>query len=376
MPHVHFLSQNRPGPRMGMGHYERLLIRNLGLKAAKQAENWRFSITFDGREPPQDSLDRSDIDPALQDADFLGFSTQRLSQLPTFLVQGALKARFQAKKADLFHSLALSFPAPHDKPTVITIHDLPPAYFPDEGVILPWAKKVAQNAAAILTPSEFAKQDLIELLDLEPARVHVVFNGCEHNRYHPAVAPLPNEELRKLGIEGPFLLYAGGFTRRKNVAALLGAWKSVASDYPALSLILAGPPQGLNPLVQASGAPRARAVGYVTYTAMPALMKAARALVCPSIYEGFGLPPLEAMALGVPVIGSLAGGAVPEVIGNAGILADDGSPRALAEALRRLLNDQSLENHLKTAGPQRAHDFSWTTHARNVLKIYRGLSNS
>lgn len=373
---VHFLSQNRPGPRMGMGHYERLLLHSLDTaRRSLEGENWRFEITFRGRRPAD--IDASGVDISYDAFHFLGFSPQRLEKLPLAASQLVLNRALQTARphATLFHSLALSFPAPSFAPAIYMIHDLPPAHFADEGRIAPYAKKVAQRAAAIATPSEFARQDLISLLDLQPERVHVVPYGCEHDRYHPDVAPLGSETLRELGLEGPFLLYAGGATRRKNVSALLQAWKAIAPRYPDLSLALAGPQRALNERVALSGAPRARAIGYVPFTRMPGLMKAARALVFPSIYEGFGLPPQEAMALGVPVIVSRAGGAVPEVVGEAGLYAEDGSAEALAEALHQFLTSPDEEQRMREAGPRQVAHSSWDQHARTMLSLYRQIAS-
>ena len=358
---------------MGMGHYERLLIQHLGRIAPHDKNDWQFDITFAGRKPDL-PLDVAALDPALNHADFLGFSTARLAGLPLAAVQTLLNLS-STKKPDIYHSLALSFPLPTRAPGVFTIHDLPPARFDDEGQLAPWAKKAAQRARFVLTPSEFAKRELIELLGLAAEKVIVIPYGCEHDRYHPNVAPADENQLKSWNIEGDFLLYVGGFTRRKNVAALLEAWKSVAPDYPDLTLILAGPQAQLAALADAATAPRVVPMGYVSHLQMPALMKAARALVFPSIYEGFGLPPLEAMALGVPVLICAQGGATPEVVGDAGLLARDGSATALAEAMRELLGDEALQTRLKLAGPKRAQMFNWDAHARAVTDVYRRLEN-
>ena len=369
MPQVHFLSQNRPGPQMGMGHYERLLIQHLGRIALEDKDDWQFGITFVGRKPGE-ALDVAALDATLNRADYLGFSSARLAGLPLAAVQTLLNLR-AAKKPDIYHSLALSFPLPTHAPGVFTIHDLPPARFDDEGKLAPWAKKAAQAARFVMTPSEFAKRELVELLKLPDEKVVVIPYGCEHDRYHPDVAPADQNQLKEWGIEGEFLLYVGGFTRRKNVAALLEAWKSIAPHYSELSLVLAGPQEKLTELAQAATAPRVVPMGYVSHLQMPTLMKAARALVFPSTYEGFGLPPLEAMALGVPVLISAQGGATPEVVGDAGVVARDGSAPALAEAMHELLGDEALQARLKLAGPQRAAQFDWDAHARAVLSVYR-----
>lgn len=368
---VEFLSHNRPGLRMGMGHYERLLIHYL--LHNDSSTTWQFGITFDGRHPSQ-RLDPESIELGLQHAAFLGFSTGRLHRLPWDIARGAVNLRTWRSAPTLYHSLALSYPFPGHRPSVVTVHDLPPARFPDEGVLPRWSREAAQSTRAILTPSQFAKRELVDLLRVPESKVHVVYYGCEHDRFHPEVAPADAATLAKYGITGPFLVYVGGFTQRKNVRALLDAWKNLAPRYPNLSLALVGPAAQLEALEQEANAPRIVVIGYLDRNNLPSVMKASEALVFPSIYEGFGLPPLEAMALGVPVV-TVRAGAMPEVVGEAGLLANDGSPDSLAAAMQQLLDNNQLAQRLRVTGPKRAQQFSWSDHARIVLDIYQCVLN-
>lgn len=367
MNYVRYLSQNRPGPRMGMGHYERLLIHHL-IKISDRGA-WRFDIMFDGRAAGQ-ALDAQRLESGLHHARFQGFSSERFAKLPWQVTRAVMRLSGGLPRPDMYHALALSYPAPSGRPAIYTIHDLPPARFPDEGVLPEWAKKAAGEAQAIFTPSQFAKNELVELLDLPEARVHVVPNGCEHDLFHPGVAPASVETLATHGLSGRFLLYVGGFTRRKNVPALLNAWSQLAPQYPDLSLALVGPADKLRALAEAAKAPRVIVVGYLERALLPAVMKASVALVIPSVYEGFGLPPLEAMALGVPVV-AVRAGAIPEVVEECAVLAADGSPESLAESIRLLLEDADLARRLALSGPGRARRFSWDEHAQRVLDIYR-----
>ncbi|PQV63698.1 Glycosyltransferase Family 4 [Abditibacterium utsteinense] len=376
MPAVHFLSQNRPGPRMGMGHYERLLIQHVMAETSRQ--EWQFDFTCDGRVSAESIRADESMHPDFASVNGLGFATVRLADWPWPLACAVMNRRFGArgsktkKTPDLFHSLALTFPAPSIRPALYIIHDLPAARFSDEGRLPKWSKQAARDARLIVTPSEFGKREIVELLEVDPSKVQVVFNGLEHDLFNTNVPVADAAALAQLGITGSFLIYAGGHSQRKNVPALLEAWKIVAPRHPELSLVLAGPP-GLKTLAETHGAPRVIAPGYVDRSLLPGVMRAARALVYPSIYEGFGLPPQEAMAMGVPVVASRAGGAVPEVVGDAGILAEDGTSEALARAIELLLGDSDLEARLRLAGPKRAKLFSWPEHARTVLEIYRSL---
>ena len=365
---VRFLSQNRPGPRMGMGHYERLLIQSL-LRSEAPQEGWRFSIRFAGR-APDGGLKPGDLDPGLSDAAFEGYSPARLALLPWPAARFAVNKLNRQPPPDLYHSLALAYPAPAGRPAVYTIHDLPPARFDDEGTLPVWSRQAACLADVIITPSEFARRELITLLHVPEERVRVVPNGYERDVFHPLVASADTRMLAELGVHGPFLLYSGGFTRRKNVQALLKAWELLAPQYPELSLVLAGPTDPLQALAAGSPAPRIVVAGYLERSVLPRILRASTALVYPSIYEGFGLPPLEAMALGVPVV-AVRQGAIPEVTGDCAVLAEDGTPESLSGAIRSLLDDSALAQSLRERGPARAALFSWDAHAHQVLSIYR-----
>ena len=351
---------------MGMGHYERLLIHHL--MQATDRGDWRFGITFSGRSGGQ-ALNPSTLEPGLQSANYLGLAVERLAQMPWPLVRGYM--RFAGMSSpDLYHSLSLSFPPPGDRLAVYTIHDLPPARFPDEGRIPVWAKQAVCEAKAIMTPSQFAKNELMELLGLPDERVHVIPYGCEHEVFHSGVIPADAETLAKHNLHGPFLFYAGGFTRRKNVAALLEAWKQIEANHPEMNLALAGPEAPLRAIAASVGASRVVVLGHMQHSVMRSILKAAVALVCPSIYEGFGLPPQEAMALGVPVV-AVRAGAIPEVVGSAAVLAPDGAPDSLAQAMQVVLKNGDLAQRLRTLGLEQVQKFSWQQHAASVLNLYQ-----
>ena len=362
---INYLSVNRPGPQMGMGHYERLLIDHLRKFADRR--QWQFRMLFDGRAAKEPL---SGTAAAVDRMAYLGFSSTRLKNVPHLVARGVMRLREgMVAGRSFYHALALTIPVPLGRPYVSTIHDLPPARFPDEGTLPGWAGRAAQESRAILTPSQFAKRELVELLGVKESRVHVVPNGCDHDRFHPGVQAASRQELDDLGLARPFVLYSGGVTRRKNVAALLMAWRQVATRFQGLSLGLAGPKHAFKEIREMTDTPRVKMVGYLNRGQMPAVMKAAEAVVVPSIYEGFGLPSLEAMAVGVPVV-AVAAGATPEVVGDCAVLAPDGSPEAIGASLDRLLSDSSLAADLARRGPSRAALFLWDEHASQVLRVY------
>ncbi len=351
-----------------MGHYERLLIDHLVANASEL--DWSFQITFGGR-GNKDILQLHTDHPAEVRADLLGFSTRRLSRVPWQIARAATGFRRGSAVPALYHSLALDYPAPPGRPFVLTIHDLPPARFTDEGSLPIWASRAARSAACVITPSQFGKAEIVDILHVEPERVHVIPNGCEHHIFNVTVAPASKSWLAQRGIPGRFILYSGGATRRKNVRALLEAWRIMGPKFPDHCLALAGP-QHLAAVSADADVPRTVTLGHLDRQTLASVLRASEALVCPSIYEGFGLPPLEAMASGVPVVGVQAG-AVPEVVADAALLVSDGTPELLADGIQRVLCDHPLADRLRHAGPRRAASFSWEEHASHVLDVYNGV---
>jgi glycosyltransferase involved in cell wall biosynthesis len=372
---VRFLSTNRPDERMGMAHYERLLIHHVLRQAQQEEQQWRFGITFDGR-GFHELQQAMTLEPGLKDVDFLGLSTNRLRKLPWSVTGQLINRRFKKGDSALYHSLSLNYPLPSvGARGVFSIHDLPPARFPDEGTVPPWAKRAAQSAQAIIAPSQFGKNEVVELLEVPEERVHVIYCGWEEDRFNLNVEAANAQTLAQHGINTPFLIYVGGFTQRKNVRNMLTAWKMLASQYPDLSLVMVGYPTFLQALANEYDAPRVIVPGYMERDTLPSVLKAATALVFPSIYEGFGLPPQEAMAMGVPVVAVRTGGAIPEVVGDAAVLAEDGSAPSLAGAVQRLLDDSDLAARLRSAGPEQVKRFSWSKHAKQVLDLYEQVLN-
>ena len=173
--------------------------------------------------------------------------------------------------------------------------------------------------------------------------------------------------LEKFGLEGPYVVHAAGATARKNLASLATAWAQVARSVPELHLALCGPPDDRRTNLFRD-LPRARLLGRLETPVVASLMAGAVAVVVPSLYEGFGLPDLEAMACGVPVVAANAG-ALPEVCADAAHLVDP-SPEGLAEGLLRVLTDDDLNSRLRHAGPIRASVFTWGEAARLHLEVY------
>jgi glycosyltransferase involved in cell wall biosynthesis len=254
----------------------------------------------------------------------------------------------------------------------ITIHDLDFLDHPERGTAeirrdYPrFVLEHARRADAILTSSEYASRAVVERLGVSPDRVTVCPAGAP--RWATEGRPQPRKP------DG-YILFVGTLTSRKNIETLLDAYEQLIEsrgDLPRLRLAGARTPSADAWLGRLSAPPlagRAEHVGYVPDKDRRALFEGASLLVLPSWNEGFGLPALEAMALGVPVVASNRG-ALPEVVGGAGLLFDPSRPEALAEALERMLTDSALASACASAGLARSAAWTWDAAAERVRQMY------
>ncbi|MEJ7845358.1 MAG: glycosyltransferase family 1 protein [Acidimicrobiales bacterium] len=284
---------------------------------------------------------------------------------------------------DLVHVLHPAVAVPTRAPVVHTVHDVLPLLEPGWYARSErWLSRrahadLAERSSRILCVSPYVATQVVELLDVDAARVTVVPNGlADRFRVTPATFhPGRPAATADLGVEpGRYLLHVGAITRRKNLVALVAA---VAALPPAVvpALVLAGPDglgaEAVRAEVDRLGlADRVRFAGYVPDDALPGLVAGAAALVHPSLGEGFGLTPLEAMAAGTPVVVAGAG-SLPGVVGDAGVVVGDVTDGdAWAAAIASLLADDERRAALVTAGRSRAATFTWTTAARATLAVY------
>jgi len=246
---------------------------------------------------------------------------------------------------------------------VVTVHDLPPRRFADEGIVPRSAAASIKRARAVICPSEFAAAEVGALLGVDRLTVIPYGVSAAFRDAQPANA----EELKRLGVTQPYFVHAAGATERKNLPALAAAWRNVAALHPEAALVLCGPPDPRR--TQAfHGMPRVHLLGYQTSDTVARLTAASAAVVVPSLYEGFGLPALEGMACGVPVVAARRG-ALPEVCADAALLVEPDAD-GLAEGLHRVLSDEELRQHLGSAGRRRAAAFSWERAADEHLALY------
>ena len=263
------------------------------------------------------------------------------------------------------HRMALELP-PSSHADVITLHDVVSWRFPDESAPVPAAAAEARRAAAVICVSAFTAGEAVDFLGVTDPQV--VPNGVDP-RYLDAT-PLSTTIRTELGIDRPYLLHAGGAARRKNLDALAAAWPRIHRERPGLLLALAGPPHPRRTELF-SGLPGVRLLGRLPDEHMPGLVATARAVVVPSLYEGFGLPVLEAMAAGVPVVAANTS-SLPEVAGGAGILVEPTADGVVEGVLAATSADPAVDA-LIAAGRARAAEFTWERSAAGHARIWASL---
>jgi glycosyltransferase involved in cell wall biosynthesis len=311
--------------------------------------------------------------------------TQRASHLmghrAAFLTAGSAAAALAARRLRLDVVHDLTGLAPFLVPTgrcrrVITVHDLI-SYLPDGGndrvdVALQrhWLPPVARAAAGIVAVSTTTGADVQRFLRVPAGRVHVA-----HHAVDPRFAVLSAQAcapvLCRHGLSPGYVLFIGSASPRKNLATLVAACRRLWAGGSGAQLVVAGPARpGEIPGAAADiAAGRIAWVGYVPEDDLPALYNAAAVLAFPSSYEGFGLPALEAMSCGTPVLAGRAG-ALPEVVGDAGVLTDPSDAGTMADALSRLLADAGRRADLRDRGLERARGFTWARTAQQTVAAY------
>lgn len=289
--------------------------------------------------------------------------------------------RTQHQRFDVYHEPG-ALPLPFDGPTVLTVHDLAWIRYPQ---MHPLKRVQAMNkyfepglrrAALILTDSEFIKRELMDVFGVQSERIQSVPLGVEP-MFHPQSAEETQSLLTRHDlIHGQYLLTVGTLEPRKNLQTALHAYmllpQQIRKRFP---LVLAGMKgwhmsaleQQIAPLVAAG---EIRQLGYLPRTELAMVVAGALALIYPSIYEGFGLPPLEAMACGVPVIASGIS-SLPEVVGDAGLLIDPHDTEAMAQAMQKLVMDPESWLHLSQKALARSTQFSWSKCVEQTIDAYR-----
>lgn len=275
------------------------------------------------------------------------------------------RRRAAAVGADVYHCPTPRAPITRGKPPlVVTVHDLVPIRFPE--TMTPWSRiygratmnRVLRAADIIAVPSNDTGNDLNSLLGLSADRIRVVWNGVDPVFFSPAPSERP--------VADPYVLFVGTPEPRKNLPRLVEAMEQVRARGFPYRLVIAGGGGWGNVRMKSSGVVL---TGHVDDRRLLALYAHAACLALPSLHEGFGLPAVEAMAAGTPVVAG-ALGALPEVVGSAGVLVDPYDVSAIASGIERAIGERET---LVRLGRVRAAQFSWEKAAESMVAVYREL---
>ena len=324
-------------------------------------------------------------------AEFRGACDECFLRAKTSVIRllGPIPAALRRLKIDVFHGMDhVGIPlVGRTGKWVVTVHDvipliLPEAFTPRHRAVVRIAlARVRRRADRVIVPSRAVKRDVVRHVGVPADRVVVTPEGCDP-RFRPVrSAGALRDVVARYGLPSRYLLAVGRLEPRKNLTTLLAAFARLqrgGAVHPNLKLVLAGARGWLEePIfrtVRALGLEAAvHFPGFIDGDDLPAVYSGAALFVFPSLYEGFGLPPLEAMACGVPVVTSNVS-AMPEVAGDAAVLVDPRDVDGLASAIARVLRDEALRARLRAAGIARAREFSWQTTARRTLDVYASLA--
>lgn len=294
----------------------------------------------------------------------------------------------KAQKSEVFHlpQNGIRFPKEKSIPIIVTLHDLIPYLIPEmvrRSYLLRFLDEmpmIVERADLLVTVSECARQDVIRLFGIQPAKVVVIPSAPDH-RYRPRPKDESVHYIRaKYQIQHPFILYVGGLNPRKNVAQLIWAYRLIRHELPGLHQLVIPGESGRHQEDLMALTRHLRLdedvifPGFIDQRDLPLLYNAADLFVYPSLYEGFGLPPIEAMASGVPVITSNTS-CLPEVTGDAALKVHPLDTHGLAEAMYRVLTQEDLRNSLVEKGFKKAKEYRWTKIGQRFLELYEQFSS-
>jgi glycosyltransferase involved in cell wall biosynthesis len=268
-------------------------------------------------------------------------------------------------------------PPVHPRATVVTIHDLGYLYEPEAHTnwsrrYLGWSTRWSiATARRVIAISDATRDDLVRHYGAAPDKIRVIPHGID-DAFRPLPKDLVAREITKIGLNQPYILFVGTIQPRKNIVRLIAAFDILAESNPEIELVLAGKRGWLAERIDAAiGASRhrdrIRITGHVPDEILPALYNGAQAVTLPSLYEGFGLPALEAIAAGTPVVVSDRG-ALPGIAGDAALIVDPLSPQSIAAGLADALDPVTRERRI-AAGIRHAAQFRWDTAGRQTLEV-------
>jgi glycosyltransferase involved in cell wall biosynthesis len=298
--------------------------------------------------------------------------------------QGGLALQTWRDKLDVLFVPAHTLPILRKPglPTVVTIHGLEYEYLPEyykfpQKLYLTWSTRYAvRSATKLISVSEFTKSELLKRLGADESKVQVVHEGVDTLLYSKIYKDEEkNSTLKALGVKKPYVLFVGVVQPRKNLARLIEAYAKLVQGLNSrkINLVIAGKLGWMyGEIIEAPKKygveNRVKFLGFVGEKHLPILFQEAEILFQPSLTEGFGLPVLEAMAAGTVVVAAKAG-ALPEVVGEAGLLIDPLSVEEMSDAMKLVLTNQDLREGLREKGLKRVKEFSWEKTAKETLRV-------
>jgi glycosyltransferase involved in cell wall biosynthesis len=278
-------------------------------------------------------------------------------------------------------------------PYVMTVHDMlehmsrPRQQGVSRALYFHMTKRILAGAARIFAVSNFTRNEIEKLFDIPLNHIEVVYNAIDERFLHGHATAADRALIaQRYQVAYPFLLYAGRISPHKNVLRLIEAFSALKTElekdqlWPELKLIIIGDDLSGNPdlrrtVVRSGVQNEVRFLGFVPIEVLRIFYDEAKVFVFPSLYEGFGLPPLEAMAHGTPVITSNVS-SLPEVVGNAAVLVNPENVFEIMRAVHRVLTDRTLRDRMKERGYQQAKRFSWEISVRRVLSVYKDVAKN
>jgi len=358
--------------KAGVGVYAKGLIDNMVDRDTKL----EFFILAQNDDPALDYSDRHNVTMLWVPAKLF-----RILPLRFLLEQFGIPILLLKYQIDVIHSLHYSFPLVHfGAKQVVTLHDM--TFFAMPQMHVPFKvfyfrsfiKSAVRFADALIFVSESARRDCVARLGPPRGLTAVIYHG-KSAAFRPDIDPLAIQGVAtKYGLSPHFLLYVGTIEPRKNLNRLVAAFGSLVQRHPDLTLVIAGMKgwmydQLFEEISRLNLESRIIFTGFIPEEDKPYLIAAAKVFVYPSLYEGFGLPALEAIACGTPTVTSNTS-SLPEVVGEAALLIDPNDEAAIATAIERLLSDEPLRERLRQASINQAAKFNWQTTARLTAETY------
>ena len=288
------------------------------------------------------------------------------------------------ERCDLVHFTHFNLPLLYRRPFVVTIHDTTISFYPGKKMNVWWRKLAYQLVIRhavkvsrhIITVSEHTKKDVLKLFRVRSQKISPI-HIAPSSEFKPSTKAEQKRVKQQLGLADTFLLYTGNWREHKNLVGLIEAFAQLQKKHPSLQLVVTGKEDPHYPEVKQAieklGLTSAiKLVGLVDFNDLVALFGSAKLYVCPSFYEGFGLPPLEAMACATPVAVSRAA-SLPEVCGKSAVYFDPHDTANMAQVMLSLLEDEQKLTQLSEQGPAWAGSFSWDKCAAKTLQTYQSV---